>query len=318
MRHTVNVNQNPKTRSRTEGTKKPRRIASFSDMKKTSIRDSCPQVGTTQTPLPTSTNPKSFGTSVEKNPPKKRAERTSVGRVINGWKVVAKVRKSEVGKFPHPIYRGICPVCGCEKDQELAYFRNSKSCGCARYKRSNQPEDLEDDMEDVDDSTINDSFIVREDMVEAYSPQKSRRKQGSRKPGVLVRYADMTENQQIMLSECLGSTWNAMQALVGDRFLMMLDAFQGDDIQMPTVEQIEKRIIMSKIASEFKRLRAYSDEDQSIDPILEDMAETHKTTTKTIREILRLASIELQNAHSEHAFMMDVEELKTNDSLVLD
>lgn len=292
MPPTVNVNRNPKTRSRTNDAKHP--------IFKTKVP---------KTPLPTSTNPKPSLNSAEKHTPKKRAERTSVGRVINGWKVIAKVRKSEIGKIPHPIYRGICPVCGKEKDQELAYFRNSKSCGCAQYKRSNKPEDLEDDMEGMED-------VV--DMEESYYPRPSRRKQGSRKPGVLVRYADMPENQQIMLSECLGSTWNALQALVGDRFLLMLDAFQGDDIQMPTVEQIEKRIIMSKIASEFKRLRAYSDEDQSIEPILEDMAKTHKTTTKTIREILRLASMELQNAHSEHAFYMDVEEFKTNDLLVLD
>ena len=291
----VNGNRNPKTRSLTNDAKHPRRIQSVSDMTQIGIRDSSPLVGTPKTPLPTSTNPKPFSKSTEKVPSKPRAERTSVGRVINGWKVVAKVRKSEVGKFPHPIYRGICPVCGNEKDQELAYFRNSKSCGCAQYKRSSVPEDLEDDMEDVE---------VVDDMEESYFPPKSRRKQGSRKPGVLVRYADMPEDKQIMLSECLGSTWNAMQALVGDRFLMMLDAFQGDDIQMPTVEQIEKRIIMAKIASEFKLLRAYSDEDQSIDPILEEMAETHKTTPKTIREILRLASMELRNADSEHAFMM--------------
>ena len=250
----------------------------------------------TQTPLQTSTNLKSSSKSVEKNPPKKRAERTSVGRTINGWKVIAKVRKSEIGKIPHPIYRGICPVCGGEKDQELAYFRNSMSCGCAQYKRSKKSENLEDDMEDMED-------VV--DMEESYSPPKSRRKQGGRKPGILVRYADMPENQQIMLSECLGSTWNAMQNVVGDRFLLMLDAFQGDDILMPTVEQIEKRIIMSKIASEFKRLRADNDEDQSIEPILEEMAETHKTTPETIREILSLACVELQNAHSEHAFSMD-------------
>ena len=108
----------------------------------------------------TSTNPKSVFKSVEKNPPKKRAERTSVGRTINGWKVIAKVRKSEIGKIPHPIYRGICPVCGKEKDQELAYFRNSMSCGCARYKRSNQPEDLEDGMEDVED------VVDKEDVVD--------------------------------------------------------------------------------------------------------------------------------------------------------
>ena len=164
------------------------------------------------------------------------------------------------------------------------------SCGCAQYKRSNKPEDLEDDMEDVEES---------------YSPPKSRRKQGSRKPGVLVRYADMPENQQIMLSECLGSTWNAMQNVVGDRFLLMLDAFQGDDVQMPNIEQIEKRIIMAKIASEFKRLNSERGcEDQSIDSILEDMASAHKTSPMTIREILRLASMELQNAHSEHAFPM--------------
>lgn len=169
------------------------------------------------------------------------------------------------------------------------------SCGCARYKRSNKPEELEDDIDDMEDV---------EGMEEPYCPRPSRRKQGARKPGVLVQYADMPENQQIMLSECLGSTWNAMQNVVGDRFLLMLDAFQGDDVQMPTVEQIEKRIIMSKIASEFKRMRADSDKDQSIETILEDMAETHKTTPMTIREILRLASIELQNAQSEHAFSM--------------
>ena len=289
MPHTVNGNRNPLNRSRTNDAKKSR-VPRVSDMKHVDVP--------TQTPLPTSTNPKSLLKSPEKNSSpqvgmaQKRAERTSVGRVVNGWKIIAKVQKSEIGKLPHPVYRGICPVCGGEKDQTLAYFRNSKSCGCAQYKRSNQPEDLEDDME------------VVEDMEESYNPRPSRRKQGSRKPGVLVRYADIPENQQIMLSECLGSTWNAMQALVGDRFLMLLDAFQGDDVQMPTVEQIEKRIIMAKIASEFKLLRAYSDEDQSIDPILEEMAETHKTTPKTIREILRLASIELQNADSEHAFMM--------------
>lgn len=268
MRHTENGNRNPKHRSRTDGAKQPETI-------------------------PDQPNPKPDIRSS-----KKRAERTAVGRVVNGWKITAKIKKSEVGKQEHPIYRGICPVCGGEKDQTLAYFRISKSCGCARYKRSSVPEDLEDDMEFVDDMEE-----YSNDLLEYY-PRPSRRKQGARKPGVLVRYADMPENQQIMLSECLGSTWNAMQALVGDRFLLMLDAFQGDDIQIPTVEQIEKRIIMAKITSEFKRLRADSDEDQSIDSILEDMADAHKTSQDTIREILRLASIELQNANSEHAFRL--------------
>ena len=284
MRHTENGNRNPLNRSLTEDEEKSR-ISRVSYMKHVDVP--------TKTTIPTSSNPKSSSMSTEKIPSKIRAERTSVGRVINGWKIIAKVRKSEIGKFPHPIYRGICPVCGGEKDQELAYFRNSMSCGCARYKRSSIPEDLEDDMEDV------------EDMEEAYYPPKSRRKQGARKPGILVRYADMPENQQIMLSECLGPTWNAMQNVVGDRFLLMLDAFQGDDVQMPTVEQIEKRIIMAKIASEFKRMKSEREyADQSIDTILEDMAETHKTSPDTIMEILRLASIELQNAHSEHAFTM--------------
>ena len=284
MRHTVNGNRNPLNRSLTEDAKKSR-ISRGQDFNHVDVP--------TKTPIPTSSNPDSSSKSTEKIPSKIRAERTSVGRIINGWKIIAKVRKSEIGKFPHPIYRGICPVCGGEKDQELAYFRNSMSCGCARYKRSSIPEDLEDNMEDV------------EDMEEAYYPPKSRRKQGARKPGVLVRYADMPENQQIMLSECLGPTWNAMQNVVGDRFLLMLDAFQGDDVQMPTVEQIEKRIIMAKIASEFKRMKSEREyADQSIDTILEDMAETHKTSPDTIMEILRLASIELQNAHSEHAFPM--------------
>ena len=284
MRHTENGNRNPLNRSLTEDAKKSR-ISRGQEFNHVDVP--------TKTPIPTSSNPDSLSKSTEKIPSKIRAERTSVGRIINGWKIIAKVRKSEIGKFPHPIYRGICPVCGGEKDQELAYFRNSMSCGCARYKRSSIPENLEDDTEDV------------EDMEESYYPPKSRRKQGARKPGILVRYADMPENQQIMLSECLGPTWNAMQNVVGDRFLLMLDAFQGDDVQMPTVEQIEKRIIMAKIASEFKRLKSEREyADQSIDTILKDMAETHKTSPDTIREILRLASIELQNAHSEHAFTM--------------
>ena len=284
MRPTVNGNRNPINRSRTNDAKKP-----------------ILKTRTSKTTRPTSTNPKPFSTSAEKHTPKKRAERTSVGRVVNGWRIVDKVQKSEIGKLPHPVYRGICPVCGVEKDQSLAYFRISKSCGCARYKRSNKSENLEEDMEDVE--------VVEDvvDMEESHYPRPSRRKQGSRKPGALVRYADMPENQQIMLSECLGSTWNAMQNVVGDRFLMLLDAFQGDDVQMPTVEQIEKRIIMAKLTSEFKLLRADSDEDQSIDSILEDMASAHKTTTNTIREILRLACVELQNAHSEHSFTMDGE-----------
>ena len=285
MRHTENGNRNPINRSLTEDAKKSR-ISRGQDFNHVDVP--------TKTTIPTSSNPDSSSKSTEKIPSKIRAERTSVGRIINGWKIIAKVRKSEIGKFPHPIYRGICPVCGVEKDQELAYFRNSMSCGCARYKRSSIPEDLEDNMEDLEDN-----------MEEAYYPPKSRRKQGARKPGVLVRYADMPENQQIMLSECLGPTWNAMQNVVGDRFLLMLDAFQGDDVQMPTVEQIEKRIIMAKIASEFKRMKSEREyADQSIDTILEDMAETHKTSPDTIMEILRLASIELQNAHSEHAFPM--------------
>ena len=283
MRHTVNGSLNPLNRSRTNDARKP----------ETRAPKTTPQ---------TSTNRKSSYTSVEKNPPKKRVERTSVGRTINGWKVIAKVRKSEIGKIPHPIYRGICPVCGKEKDQELAYFRNSMSCGCAQYKRKSIPEISEQEQEQ--EQTI------------SQLPEKPMRKQGSRKPGILVRYADMPENQQIMLSECLGSTWNAMQALVGDRFLLMLDAFQGDDVQMPNIEQIEKRIIMAKIASELKRLRADNDEDQSIEPILEEMAETHKTSMDTIREILSLASMELQNAHSEHAFSMDGKPLTESSSSV--
>lgn len=236
--------------------------------------------------------PETIHAPANPEPREKRAERTAVGRVVNGWKIVEKVQRSKVGELEHPIYRGICPVCGNEKDQILAYFRNSVSCGCARYKRSSAPEDLEEGTEGV------------EDMEESYYPTKARRKQGSRKPGRLVLHADMPENQQIMLSECLGQTWNAVQSIAGDRFLMLLDAFQGDDVLMPSVEQIEKRIIMAKIASEFKRLRADSDEDQSIDSILEDMAKTHKTSPDTVREILRLASIELQNAQSEHAFTM--------------
>ena len=134
MPHTGNGNRNPLNRSQTNDARKAR----F-------------KTRTSKTTLPTSTSPKASSTSVEKNPPKKRAERTSVGRVINGWKVIAKVRKSEIGKIPHPIYRGICPVCGKEKDQELASFRNSMTCACAQYKRSNKSENLEYDMVDMED-----------------------------------------------------------------------------------------------------------------------------------------------------------------------
>ena len=234
-----------------------------------------------------SANPESFFSSTEKLSSSKRAEQTSVGRVINGWEIVAKLKKSKAGKLDHPVYRGLCTVCGKMKDQPLSYFRIAKSCGCARYKRPSRPP------------------CPEAHRTHSQHPAKPRRKQGARKPGVLIKHADMPATQQIMLSECLGPMWNALQNIAGDRFLMMLDAFQGDDVQIPTIEQIEKRIIMVKIASEFKRLKAergYA--DRYIEPILADMAKAHKTSPKTIREILRLASIELRNAHSEYAFTM--------------
>lgn len=236
----------------------------------------------------TPANPESFLSSAEKISPKKRAEQTSVGRVVNGWEIVDKVQKSEVGKQEHPIYRGICPVCGKKKDQTLAYFRNAKSCGCARYKRPVKP-----------------IPEPKQTIQQEQKPAKPRRKQGERKPGVLLKYADMSETKQIMLSECLGSSCNAMQSIAGDQFLMLLDAFQGDNVQMPTTEQVEKRIIMTKIVSEFTRLKAergYA--DRYIDPVLDEMAKNHKTSPQVIREILRLASIELRKAHSEYAFTM--------------
>ena len=236
----------------------------------------------------TPANPKSFLSSAEKNTPKKRAEQTAVGRVVNGWEIVDKVQKSEVGKIPHPIYRGICPVCGKKKDQTLAYFRNTKSCGCARYK-----------------VRVQEPIPEPEQTIQEPEIEKPERKQGTRKPGILLKYADMPETQQIMLSECLGSTWNAVQSIAGDQFLMLLDAFQGDNVQMPSAKQVEKRIIMTKIVSEFTRLkkeRGYS--DRYIDPILDEMAKNHKTSPQVIREILRLASIELRNARSEYAFSM--------------
>ncbi len=104
-----------------------------------------------------------------------------------------------------------------------------------------------------------------------------------------------------MLAECLGTAFNAMQALAGDRFLPLLDAFQGDDVMMPTVEQVERRIVMVKLVSEFKGLQADGRSDVDI---LDEMARKHNTAPATVKEILLLAAEELATAESEHAFVI--------------
>ena len=231
--------------------------------------------------IPDSVKP--AGSKPSKPERKARVEQTSVGRVINGWKIIEKVQKASVNGAEHPIYRGICPVCGAEKDQRLTYFRTCKSCGCAKYAWRAKKSDKSSEKPG--------------------RPRKTR-KRGERKPGALILHADMPETQQEMLSDTLGPCFSAMQNLTGDRFLLMLDAFQGDDIQMPTTEQVERRIILVKIASEFCRLKAKRGSGE-IDLILDDMAQSHKTSTSVIREMLRLASIELKNAQSEYAFQFE-------------
>ena len=46
---------------------------------------------------------------------------------------------------------------------------------------------------------------------------------------------EMPTAQREMLSDLLGHTFMAMETIAKDRFLELLDAFQGDDIQIPTV-----------------------------------------------------------------------------------
>lgn len=130
--------------------------------------------------------------------------------------------------------------------------------------------------------------------------EKRRRKRMARprKPGYLVKYANMPTEKREMLADLLGPTFMAIESVAKDRFLVLLDAYQGDDVQIPTVQEIEKRMILAITASEYM----HSDgSDQAVELI----AQRHHTNADTIRRILHLAAIELKNAGSEYAFRME-------------
>ena len=81
-----------------------------------------------------------------------------------------------------------------------------------------------------------------------------------RKPGILIKHANMSKAQREMLADLLdnmsdSNIFRAMEYILGENFLKFLDAFQGDKIEFPTIEEIERRIERVQVYTDWKRLR---------------------------------------------------------------
>lgn len=80
----------------------------------------------------------------------------------------------------------------------------------------------------------------------------------SRKPGALIKHADYSKKKCEMLADMLdnmseSNIFRGLEYIVGDKFLEVLDFFQGDRIEFPTIEEIERRIERIDIYEECKR-----------------------------------------------------------------
>lgn len=118
--------------------------------------------------------------------------------------------------------------------------------------------------------------------------------QDMRKPGILIKNAEMSQEQREMLADLLdnmseSNIFRAMEYILGDNFLKFLDAFQGDRIEFPTIEEIERRIERVKIYSDWKRMK----NEKAV-------AVKWKRNLAWIERVLSDTAQELEDSESEH------------------
>ena len=109
-----------------------------------------------------------------------------------------------------------------------------------------------------------------------------------REPGKLLKIANMSERERGQLSDILdnlsdSNTFRVLENFLGDKFLPFLDIFQGDTIQVPTVNKILLRAEYLKIYN-----------DSSIYKV-DYLAKKYKKNPSIINDIILGVHQELKN-----------------------
>lgn len=116
-----------------------------------------------------------------------------------------------------------------------------------------------------------------------------------RKPGCLTLYADESKKNREMLSDLLdsmldgGNVFRSLELISGDLFLEILDLFQGDKIEFPTHEEIERRIEYIHIYNDWKHTQNYK-----------TTAVKFKKSASVVEKIVTAVRTELEDMDSEH------------------
>ena len=108
-----------------------------------------------------------------------------------------------------------------------------------------------------------------------------------REPGKLLKIANLTDKERGQLSDLLDNlsgtnTFKVLENFLGDKFLPFLDIFQGDTIQVPTVNQVLLRAEYLKIYN-----------DSTIYGI-DHLAKKYKKNPSIINEIIHGVQQELE------------------------
>lgn len=117
----------------------------------------------------------------------------------------------------------------------------------------------------------------------------------SREPGKLILYGNMSLKEQEQLSDLLDNlsgtnTFKVLQKLIGDKFLCLLDCFQDDTINVPSLSKVIKRIEYIKIYNDYKFYN------------LDYIAKKYHKKPSVINSIILTVHQELINQDSDHIY----------------
>jgi hypothetical protein len=140
------------------------------------------------------------------------------------------------------IYLTRCTLCGeGVRERSFSSARRANSCGCLKGQAISDARNEEQELREL--ARWMHVFCDPEQTVFPHV----------RRPGILALYADESDKCREMLSESLSankpddehphkdwSKFNALESIVGGRFLEILDLCQGDKIEFPKRELIVK------------------------------------------------------------------------------
>ena len=181
-----------------------------------------------------------------------KTQRLKPGDRIGVFEVVKDTGRTAPGSGG--IYLTRCTLCGeGVRERTFSAARRAKSCGCTKGQAISDARTEEQELREL--ARWMRVFCDPEQTVFPHV----------RRPGILALYADESTKCREMLAESLSANkpdenhtycdWsklNALESVVGERFLEILDLVQGDRIEFPKRELIVK---LDKAVSMWLRLK---------------------------------------------------------------